>query len=78
MPEPGMWNAPRKTILLADDDASIRMMVGRRLDAENYNGLFARNGREAAGRFKADPPDLVLLDLNMKLSSVKTWRKSNQ
>ena len=65
LPEPGVLNAPKKTILLADDDASVRMMVGRLLDAENYNVLFARNGREAARRFKADPPDLVLLDLNM-------------
>jgi DNA-binding response OmpR family regulator len=60
-----MLNAPKKTILLADDDASIRMMVGRLLDVENYNVLFAKNGREAARQFKADPPDLVLLDLNM-------------
>src|SRR5882672_3778473 len=65
LPEPRLLNAPRKTILLADDDALIRMMVGRLLDAENYNVLFAKNGREAARQFKTDPPDLVLLDLNM-------------
>lgn len=64
-PEPGGLNAPRKTILLADDDASIRTMVGRLLEAENYNVVFAKNGREAARQFKTDPPDLVLLDLSM-------------
>ena len=65
MPEPGVRNAPKKTILLADDDASIRTMVGRVLEAESYNVFFAKNGGEAARRFKTDPPDLVLLDLNM-------------
>jgi DNA-binding response OmpR family regulator len=58
-------STPRKTILLADDDASIRTMVGRLLEAEDYHVLFAKNGREAARLFRTDPPDLVLLDLNM-------------
>ena len=65
LPTPGLLDAPKKTILLADDDALIRTMVGRLLDAEDYNVLFAKNGREAARQFKVDPPDLVLLDLNM-------------
>ena len=55
----------KKTILLADDDASIRTMVGRVLESENYNVVFAASGREAALRFMAGPPHLVLLDLNM-------------
>jgi CheY-like chemotaxis protein len=55
----------KKTILLADDDASIRKMVGRVLEAENYNVAFASTGREAASQFLAGPPDVVLLDLNM-------------
>jgi len=55
----------RKTILLADDDASVRTMVGRVLEAEDYNVLFARTGREAVSQFLSGPPDLVLLDLNM-------------
>jgi DNA-binding response OmpR family regulator len=55
----------KKIILLADDDASIRTMVGRVLESENYNVVFACSGREAALRFMASPPHLVLLDLNM-------------
>ena len=55
----------KRTILLADDDASIRMMVGRVLEAENYNVIVARTGSEAASRFMTRPPGLVLLDLNM-------------
>ena len=63
--EPGAPTATRKTILLADDDAAIRTMVGRLLAAESYNVFFAKTGCEAARLFKTDPPDLVLLDLNM-------------
>src|SRR5262245_48480477 len=55
----------RKTILLADDDASIRTMVGRVLFSEGYKVLLARTGREAASQFLNGPPDLGLLDLNM-------------
>ena len=54
-----------KTILLADDDASIRTMVGRVLQSENYHVMFASTGRDAASQFLSGPPDLVLLDLNM-------------
>ena len=55
----------RKTILLADDDPSIRTMVGRILEAEGYEVWLARTGREAASKFMEGPPDLVLLDLSM-------------
>jgi len=54
-----------KKILLADDDASIRTMVGRVLESENYHVICARTGREAVEDFVAATPDLVLLDLNM-------------
>jgi DNA-binding response OmpR family regulator len=55
----------RKIILLADDDASIRRLVGRILEMENYEVWSAKTGREAASKFLDGPPDLVLLDLNM-------------
>lgn len=54
-----------KKILLADDDASIRQMLGQVLTAEQYKVIFAATGRATAARFMADLPDLVLLDLNM-------------
>lgn len=55
----------KKTILLADDDAAIRTMVGRLLESENYEVMLAANGREATSQFLDSLPDLVLLDLNM-------------
>lgn len=55
----------RKTILLVDDDASVREMIGRVLIAEGYGLLTAKNGAEAVEIAAASPIDLVLLDLNM-------------
>jgi len=54
-----------KTILLADDDASVQTMIRRVLESEHYRVLLASTGREAASQFLNGPPDLVLLDLNM-------------
>lgn len=54
-----------KRILLADDDPSVRELLGRVLESEHYGVTFARTGREAASKFVSSPPDLVLLDLNM-------------
>ena len=54
-----------KKILLADDDPAVREMLGRVLESEHYEVISARTGREAAAKFIATLPDLVLLDLNM-------------
>jgi DNA-binding NtrC family response regulator len=54
-----------KRILLADDDASVRETLGRVLELEHYDVVLASSGREAVAKFQADPPDVVLLDLNM-------------
>ncbi len=40
-------------------------MLGRVLESEHYQVMFATNGAETARKFAANPPDLVLLDLNM-------------
>jgi DNA-binding response OmpR family regulator len=52
-------------ILLADDDAGVREMLGRVLESEHYDVMSAKRGSETAAKFIADVPDLVLLDLNM-------------
>jgi DNA-binding response OmpR family regulator len=54
-----------KTILLADDDPSVRRMVGRVLKAEGYEVLLASSGKEAVLQYLNGPPNIVLLDLNM-------------
>jgi CheY-like chemotaxis protein len=54
-----------KTILLVDDDPSVREMIGRVLAGECYHVLSAANGFEAIEVASANSIDLVLLDLNM-------------
>ncbi len=55
----------KRRILLADDDESVRKMVGRVLESEDYEVMLAQTGREAIIRALSSSPDLVLLDLNM-------------
>ena len=68
---------PKRTILVADDDADDRKMINDALSAllENFEIVNVQNGLEVMdylfkrGRF-ADvktPPDLIFLDLNMPL-----------
>jgi DNA-binding response OmpR family regulator len=54
-----------RRILLADDDESVRRMVGRVLESEHYVVLQARTGREAISAALSGAPDLVLLDIGM-------------
>ncbi len=56
-----------KTILIVDDDASIREMNARIVQAQsaNHRVLKARDGREALEIMRHRPVDLVLLDLMM-------------
>ena len=58
-------SANKKTILLVDDDPSVREMVGRVLAGEGYLVLSAANGPEALRIVATTDTDLVLLDLNM-------------
>ncbi len=55
------------TILLADDEDSIRTLVARILQRQNYKLLVAKDGEEAVWLFQAnqDRVDLVLLDVVM-------------
>ena len=56
-----------KTILIVDDDASIREMNARIVQAQSstHRVLKARDGREALEMMRHRPVDLVLLDLMM-------------
>ena len=53
------------TILLVDDDVSVRQSIARVLDAEDFHVLSAANGNEALTILQNQPVDLILLDLNM-------------
>lgn len=57
---------PKKRILLADDDPSIRKMTGARLQHAGYEVVVASDGEEVLAQVAAhDTIDVILLDLNM-------------
>ncbi len=55
----------KRTILLADDDDSLRRLVHATLRAEEYEVLEAADGREALELAEEHRPDLALLDIAM-------------
>ena len=54
---------PKTKILLVDDDANIRQLVNLYLEKEGFEVDMAADGNEAVKKFKAAPPNLMLLDL---------------
>jgi DNA-binding response OmpR family regulator len=70
LPFPGsMRDQPerRKLVLVVDDDASIRALVGRALQAKGYDVKEAANGLIASELLGAmtHPPDLLICDVMM-------------
>ncbi len=52
-------------ILVVDDEAAIRDVLGRKLRRDGFNGSLAANGIEGLRLFHAERPDLVVLDIVM-------------
>jgi len=63
MQEAGGVEAP--LVLLVDDYEDTRQMMRHMLETLGCRVLEAANGQEAIALSQADPPDLVLMDLNM-------------
>ena len=55
----------KTSILLADDDQSIRQLEQLYLEKEGYEVRCAGRGDDALASFRRFPPDLVLLDVMM-------------
>jgi nitrogen regulation protein NR(I) len=53
-----------ETILIVDDDKSIRYSLKRMME-EKYSILTAQNGKEALDRVKESSPDLIIMDIKM-------------
>lgn len=52
----------RPRVLVAEDDASIRLTIKYILMDEGYEVVFAEDGREALELARENPPDVMLLD----------------
>ena len=64
------------TILVVDDDASVRAMLGYVLDDEGYVVREAEDGAEALEELLVDPPDCMVLDLMMpRIDGVEVLRR---
>jgi DNA-binding response OmpR family regulator len=63
MPQPG--DDAAFSVLIVDDDASVRAMLGYLLHDEGYDVREASDGADAIASLVAAPPDCMILDLMM-------------
>ena len=64
------------SILVVDDEPSVRSLLHSVLKKEGYQVITAGNGEEALSFFKKAPPDLILLDVRMPLlDGIETFKK---
>jgi two-component system chemotaxis response regulator CheY len=66
-----------RTILIVDDDASIRRLIAATLeDVSGYRMSEAGDGEEAVLRARAVQPSIVFLDIDMpRLNGIETCRR---
>jgi len=55
----------KKRLLLVDDEESIQLLYREEFEEEGYIVDSAYNGVEVLEKFRTNPPDLVILDINM-------------
>lgn len=61
----GASTAPGRTILVADDDPDLLMLVDRRLSRAGYTVISARDGQEALDLIAEFSPRMAVLDVMM-------------
>lgn len=65
----------RRTILLVDDEPTLRETLAEALEGEGWTVVTAADGPEAIERFRSERPDLVLLDIMLpELSGIEVCR----
>jgi PAS domain S-box-containing protein len=65
IPQDSETHRSQKTILVVDDEGPIRELLRQNLEAEGYQILEAKDGREAVATVKQQKPHLVILDVMM-------------
>ncbi|MFH1112325.1 MAG: response regulator [Pseudomonadota bacterium] len=65
-----------KKILLVDDERHIRELYRSDLEDEGFSVALAGSGKEALSEVEANPPDLVVLDIQMPgMDGIETLEK---
>lgn len=59
----------KKTIVLAEDNSTLSLLLKFRLEKEGYNLLIAADGKQAIELIEQDSPDLILTDIMMPFIS---------
>ena len=54
-----------RTILVVDDEESIRFLYREELEEEGYRVITAADGEEALRKVRKEDPDLITLDIRM-------------
>ncbi len=54
-----------KKILIADDETAIRLLIHSTLENEEYQIIESKNGPDTLEKYRAEAPDLLILDLMM-------------
>ncbi len=64
-----------RTILVVEDEPTLRETLAEALESDGFRVVTAADGRDALARFRAERPDLVLLDLMLpELSGIDVCR----
>ena len=54
--------APRKRVLIVDDEISVAQMLRKRLEMAHFEVLVALDGMEGLEKARREPPDIIILD----------------
>ena len=63
-PEP--METHQRVVIVADDNATLRSVMGRLLGSMGHRAVLAQDGAEAAELFASERPDVVFMDLEME------------
>jgi len=68
--------APKKKILIVDDEEDIRLYLSTLLEDRGFETVLAKDGEEAGKRVEENSPDLITLDISMpEKSGIKFYRE---
>lgn len=69
----------RKRILLVDDEEGIQLLYREEFEEEGFEVIAAYSGEEALEKFNREPPDLVILDINMPgMNGIEVLRRMKE